>query len=382
MILGLFFTKNVSLETWVKSGLIDREKAIYEYHLRNGDLQNVYWFTYGGNDYKYYKDLIQCGKLDSRIIVVPPPKLFAKRVWRHCYWLVLPWIHHKICRKLDVVKSNQCPGALVPWLVGRIYRIPFYFRTGYTDSSFYTMLHNEKQDYRYHIIRSKEKFLYRQCAIAAVSSVHDKEYVCKEYDISQAKVMLVRNFIDIDKFKKTTKIQSRLDKIIFIGRLNPQKNLHTLFYAVKELGIAVDIYGTGDLKKTLEVLAKELKIDVQFKGSITNSQIPTILNQYKYYALVSLGEGMPKALLEAMACGCICIGTPVEGITEVIQDEKNGFLANGITTSDIIEAVQRACNFEAQEKIANNACELIRKDYSLKEIATIDKKNIFKICGK
>ena len=50
MILSLFFTRNVSLESWVKQGLFDREKLIYEEHLNQGNFKKIYWFTYGSND--------------------------------------------------------------------------------------------------------------------------------------------------------------------------------------------------------------------------------------------------------------------------------------------------------------------------------------------
>lgn len=376
MTLGLFFTRNVSLETWVESGLIDREKAIYEYHLQHGLLEKVYWFTYGVHDDKYYQTLIREKRLDPRIIVIPAPPLFEKRVWRHCYWWMLPLMHRKLYRKLDVVKSNQRPGATAAWIASKLYKIPFYFRTGYTDSSFYLMLHEQKHDRQYRRIKSKEKFLYHHCDMAAVSSVHDQQYVCSTYGVSPNKVKLVRNFIDIETFQKKTKIQDRLEKIVFIGRLNPQKNLYALLCAVEQQNIDIDIYGQGSLKEQLQELAKGLKINVCFKGTVANNRIPDILNQYKYYALVSLGEGMPKTLLEAMACGCICIGTPVEGISEVIEDGVNGFLAKETDTENISEAIRRASVFQEKEKISNNACELIRSTYSLKEISEIDKVNM------
>lgn len=380
MILGLFFTRNVSLETWVESGLIDREKTIYEDHLRNGYLEKVYWFTYGVNDDKYYHDLVQSGRLDSRIMVISPPKLFAKRVWRHCYWWILPFMYRKIYKELDVVKSNQRSGALDAWFVGKMYRVPFYFRTGYTESSIYPVLHEGKKDRQYKRIRKKEAFLYKKCDIAAVSSEHDKDYVCKEYGISRNKVKLVRNFIDTDKFQKKVQVQNRCDKIVYIGRLMPPKNLFCMIQAVAQIGVPLDVYGNGKQRKELEKLAQDLKADVNFKGTVANSEIPDILNQCRYYILASIYEGMPKTLLEAMACGCLCIGTPTTGIAEIIEDGVNGFLAKGMESEDIAEAIRRAHMSEEQDKISGNACDLIKSHYSLAEIAKIDKENISAVC--
>ncbi len=48
--MGLFFTKGNSLNSWVKSGLFDREKKIYEFLIERGYVESVLWFTYGKND--------------------------------------------------------------------------------------------------------------------------------------------------------------------------------------------------------------------------------------------------------------------------------------------------------------------------------------------
>lgn len=380
MILGLFFTRNVSLEIWVESGLIDREKAIYEQHILNGDLEKVYWITYGVNDDKYYHNLVQAGKLDPRIVVISPHKLFVKRVWRHCYWWMLPFIHKRLYKELDVIKSNQRSGAIAAWIVGKMYKHPFYFRTGYTESSLYLVMHENKKDKKYKQIRRKEDFLYHKCDIAAVSSEHDKGYVCREYGIEESKIKLVRNFIDTGMFRKKTPIQDRCDRIIYIGRLMSEKNLFHLLQAVSQVGLPLDIYGKGELREELENYAQSLNADINFRGVVANSKIPDILNCYKYYALVSIYEGMPKTLLEAMACGCICIGTSVEGISEVIEDGVNGFLAKGVEAVDITEAIRRACACDEKEMISDNACDLIKSTYSLAEISRIDRENFMSIC--
>lgn len=382
MVLGLFFSKNVSLRTWIESGLIDREKAIYEYHIQKGDLKKVYWFTYGVDDDKYYQELVQSGRLNPHIVVIAPQKLFAKRIWRHCYWLFLPFVHSQIYRELDVVKSNQYPGAIAAWLAGKLFAVPFYFRTGYTESSIYPALHGGIKDKQYKRIRRGEKFLYHRCDMAAVSSQHDKEYVCKEYEISENKVKLVRNFIDTNLFQKKILMQERLDRIVYIGRLTSVKNLFHIIRAAVQTGLPLDIYGKGEQRTELEEFARNLHADVNFKGVVANSDIPDILNKYKYYILASAYEGMPKTLLEAMACGCICIGTPVGGIAEVIEDGVNGFLATGTDTENISEVIRRAYMFREKEKISDNACELIRSTYSLREIAEIDKANMLDIITK
>jgi glycosyltransferase involved in cell wall biosynthesis len=102
-------------------------------------------------------------------------------------------------------------------------------------------------------------------------------------------------------------------------------------------------------------------------GVVPNSQLARIINRYRYYILPSLYEGTPKTLLEAMACGLVCIGTDVAGINEIITDGVNGWLAKGTDADSIFEAIERAKNNPA-ESISNSAVETIRNKFSLENV--------------
>ena len=109
-----------------------------------------------------------------------------------------------------------------------------------------------------------------------------------------------------------------------------------------------------------------------------NDQLPEIYNRYEFYILSSFFEGMPKTLLEAMACGCICIGTDVEGINEVIEDGISGLLAKGTEVESIAEVLKRAMrlNEEESKKMAQEARRKIEEDFSL-ESCVVKENKIF-----
>ena len=50
--MAVFFTRGVSLQMWLESGLFYREKNIYEQHLKKNNYKKIYWLTYGVNDKK------------------------------------------------------------------------------------------------------------------------------------------------------------------------------------------------------------------------------------------------------------------------------------------------------------------------------------------
>lgn len=359
--LGLVFTIGVSLEQWEKQGLLDREKLIYEKHLKEGHFEKIIWFTYGKNDLTIYNQLINEGRLDKRIIIVEMPKWFLGKHKSLIYSYLIPFVHWKECKKLDIIKTNQMGGAWTAAIIHKIYNVPFLLRTGYTYST--NIAGNIKDD----SIRSKkcflylkyiryimlEKKLYRRCNVATVSSKHDKEYICKKYGIASGKICVIGNYIDHDLFKNM-KEKNRQERFVYVGRLSEEKNLFNIVTAANKARIGIDIYGKGELKNSLEKYILKNHIDARLMGVVDNIYLPKVLNQYRYFVLASKHEGMPKALLEALACGLLCVGTDVEGINEVIKDGDNGILAEGIDAKALCKAMIMIQNEDVQKKILEN----------------------------
>lgn len=121
--------------------------------------------------------------------------------------------------------------------------------------------------------------------------------------------------------------------IVTVGRLEKQKNHKLLidsFYLIKDefKSYKLLIYGTGSLEKELKEYVKYLKLDklVIFKGQTNN--VKDEIYQSGLFVLSSDYEGMPNALMEAMAMGIPCISTdcPCGGASFLINDGENGFL--------------------------------------------------------
>ena len=81
IVLALFFTKGVSLQSWEKSGLLYREKILYEYLLEKNSLKCVIWFTYGRDDPSLAQELYVKKILHKRIRIVAVPRFFFWEVW-------------------------------------------------------------------------------------------------------------------------------------------------------------------------------------------------------------------------------------------------------------------------------------------------------------
>ena len=364
MILALFFTRGVSLETWVETGLFDREKLIYEEHLRRGHLKRVYWLTYGSRDAEIANQLRVKKTLYSGIEVIPIPGIFKAKIGRLIYSFLMPLTQKACLRQADIYKTNQMDGSWSAVLAKFFYHKPLIVRTGYTLSSLTKSLKRSKT--RIFIYQMMERFAFKYADCVTVTSKKDKKYILDMYKCPSSKLIILPNYIDTDLFKPR-KSKKYDDWIVFVGRLNNEKNLFNLITAIAKTDVTLDIYGEGELRENLERHAKNEGARLNFMGIVPNRELPEILNRYKYYILTSYFEGMPKTLLEAMACGLLCIGTDVEGINEVIEDGVSGVLAAGTDVQSIVEILQKIVECDIEE-IGSSAVEKIKRCFSLRSV--------------
>lgn len=122
------------------------------------------------------------------------------------------------------------------------------------------------------------------------------------------------------------------DKVIAtVGPFKPQKNLHDFLRAAKvvadrcaEARFLLVGDGRGREKIEREIQERGLAGKVVLAG--WRRDIPVIFSRADLFCLTSLWEGLPRALVEAMASGRACVVNAVDGCKDLIQDGVNGFL--------------------------------------------------------
>jgi glycosyltransferase involved in cell wall biosynthesis len=361
--LALFFTLGVSLRTWHDIGILDREVKLY--NRLSQHFKHIYFFTYGGKkelDYKEY--------LAENITIVPLPLIQKSRchnvplLLSFLYSMFVPVIHYRILKNVDILKTNQMNGAWAAVLSKALFRSTLIVRTGYSWSKFTQK--STTSWLKKNIIRMIEGMAYSFTDGIIVSSSADLKYIQQNYK-TKGYETVIANYIDTELFKPLGGEKKR-NSIFFAGRLNKQKNLFSLLEAAADLPCEITIAGSGDQKDALEKYAKEKDIKVEFLGSIPNNELPRVLNQHEVFVLPSFYEGMPKALLEAMACGLPCIGTNVAGIKEIIIHRENGYLCE-TTAASIKEAILEIMNNHMlQERIGRNARIMVVEKFALETV--------------
>lgn len=139
--------------------------------------------------------------------------------------------------------------------------------------------------------------------------------------------------------KASLKIPANAKVVLALSNFKPLKNpLHFVLAAYKVLSQMKNVYfiftGDGQLKQTAETLAKNLSIEKQVLFPGWRSDPLELLAISDVFASVSLREGLPMSLLEAMSMRIPAVCYDVDGISEVVTDNKTGFLVkpNDINT--------------------------------------------------
>ena len=137
--------------------------------------------------------------------------------------------------------------------------------------------------------------------------------------------------------------------------------------ATREGKIGCDIVGDGSKREELIRLAQDWNLDCQFLGVYDNSELPELMNKYKVVVLPSVSEWSPKSLLEAMACGCLVIGTNAPGIREIIVHQENGLLVEP-TPGSLAEAIQTALtDHDLIRRLGSKARQRIESTHSFEQ---------------
>ena len=152
-------------------------------------------------------------------------------------------------------------------------------------------------------------------------------------------------------------------EIVTVGRLEPQKNQKLLINAFSELAKKIPdytlvIYGEGSLRKELEkfIESKGLKDRIFLPGAKNNIQ--EYIKDASLFVLSSDYEGIPNALIEAMAIGLPCVSTDCSpgGARELITNGENGVIVECRNSNELATAMARLLtDRESAKKMGTNA---------------------------
>jgi glycogen(starch) synthase len=182
-------------------------------------------------------------------------------------------------------------------------------------------------------------------------------------------VSLVHNGVDCKQFAPVEN-EAEPPEVLYVGRLVETKGVQKLIDAFDQVDdqARLRIVGEGPLRVELEQQVHKLGIEdqVTFAGRVSNDELPAIYAQSSVFALPSSREGLPRTLLEALACGTPVVTSDLPQLESVIDGV--GFTVPQEDSNAIAEAVERILsNPELQERLGEAGRERVSEDYSWKE---------------
>lgn len=167
-----------------------------------------------------------------------------------------------------------------------------------------------------------------------------KQDIISQYKIDKNKITVAYPGYDSEKFK--VRSQEAENYIIYVGTIQPRKNLVRLMEAVARIdGLKLIIVGkTGWEYEEILVTPKKLGIEdrVEFKGYVATDKLSNLLNGATAFVLPSLYEGFGIPVLEAMAAGVPVISSNVSSLPEVVGDA--GLLVDPYSVDQIEQAIR------------------------------------------
>lgn len=192
----------------------------------------------------------------------------------------------------------------------------------------------------------------KHCKFCITISEFNRQHILEHYPKCGLRKVLVQQ-LGVSLWEGTRSMPKNTTQdscmvILTVGRLHPVKNHAFLLRAcrrLKDRGIrfACKIAGEGTEHASLEQIIHRLDIqaEVQLLGHLSGGQLHACYADASLVVLTSHSEGVPLALMEAMAHGKIVLAPAITGIPELVRHGQTGFLYQPGSLEDFVTQLER-----------------------------------------
>ncbi|MCI5112384.1 MAG: glycosyltransferase [Marivita sp.] len=317
-------------------------------HLFGGDTVVVCGRFRGDNPYgKPY--FVRREGLSGRDIMVAPWWLLRNRVQHGTSRLPFGEAKEALIRflrdeRVDVILAEFGTQALALAPLANALDIPIFTYFRGTDASKAIRTERMRSAYR--------KMMPRLAGVFSVSRFLLDNLA--RHGITHPNSVVIPSGVDIRRFAPQAKVPlSFLAVGRFVEKKAPMTTLRAFAEATADLPAArLDFIGDGPLLEPTRALAAELGVTdkLRFHGAQPHNTVRDRLMSTQFFLQHSITardgntEGLPTAIQEAMACGCITVSTRHAGIPEAIDEGETGFLVDECDEAGFAQAISAAMN--------------------------------------
>ncbi len=222
-----------------------------------------------------------------------------------------------------------------------------------------------------------DRWTHGGCRFTIGNSPSVVEHLVSKARIPRSRLRLVRGGIDpaaLQQAKPVDRAELGVDAVapivLWVGRLDPVKGLEHLIDAFRVLADRSDAHlflvGDGPLRGTLERRIAQRKLASRAHLLGTREDVPGLLKAADVFAFPSRTEGLPNALLEAMASGCAIVTTDVPGCRDLITHEETGLVVPYRDTEALTDALD--CLIRDRDMrlaLGRRAAEVVEHDWHI-----------------
>ncbi|MBZ0160456.1 glycosyltransferase [Candidatus Methylomirabilis sp.] len=271
---------------------------------------------------------------------------FGTRTWPFFFvsW-ALPWL---VLRYKPTHLLVQCPvlGGLAAAFCSKVFRIPLFVEL-HGAHYFAPVKPGWKSVIEHVIYRKLSSITFGASTRVRSLSEQMNEYILRAYGESVArKAMVIPNRVDLDIFRyhKDAYAIGDMVRIITVGSFSKLKNHCELIRDLYKIGISfhLTIVGAGSLKEKYAAIANQLSIcdRLEIIESLDHQSLATLLPKHDIYIHYALSEGVPRAVLEAMAAGLPVVATHVGFIGGILRNGENAIVIEKPYADGLMKAVR------------------------------------------
>ncbi|MGD1857425.1 MAG: glycosyltransferase [Leptolyngbyaceae cyanobacterium] len=224
----------------------------------------------------------------------------------------------------------------------------------------------------------------RDASTVVTVSDYSVAYLQEQFGQDARKVQRIYNGMDLSELQFCLPTQ-RAPKILSVCRLVEKKGLSYLVEAcalLRQWGceFTCQIVGTGDLEQELRSQIQTHNLDdwIEFIGPRPQREVFELMQNAAVFAAPYIigkdgnRDGLPTALLEAMALGTPCVATDVTGIPEIIQDGDTGLQVAQRDATALAQALQKLLiSSPLREHLATQARALVETEFDITQNAAV-----------
>ena len=249
--------------------------------------------------------------------------------------------------KYDLIHAHSNLPGLPCKILSKILNIPVIYQVHGTGTEVMQEMYGHGLKSK--ILNSLEIFLHRKIKYDLEITVDQKFTHYKNVN----NPIYIPNGVDLSKFDDYPNKKEEYFKILFVGRIHPQKGLIILLNVINELknilrekNVQIVIIGDGKQKENLlkEIRKLEIKDLFEFKGEKHGEDLIKEYKSSDIFILPSLYEGFPLTVLEAWASKIPVLTSDVGELPYIIQNDYNGWVFENKNTEDLKEKILISIN--------------------------------------